>query len=202
MLELRPFLEGLEAEGDLVRIRDKVSTQYEIVGLTRQSSDQGGPALLFENVEGSSFPVLSGLFGTQRRVAKALGLEEKELFARYVEREGKMIEPKLVERSACQEVVWKGADVDLAKLPILRHYEKDGGPYVTAGLQIAKDPATGYRNVSIHRMLPLGKDRLTVFAAQGRHLRTIIERNEEQGRGTPIATAIGCSPAAQIGSQA
>src|SRR5512133_1133973 len=79
MLELRPFIQGLEAEGDLVRIRDKVSTQYDIVALTRQSSDQGGPALLFENVEGSEFPVLSGLFGTQRRVAKALGLGEQEL---------------------------------------------------------------------------------------------------------------------------
>jgi 2,5-furandicarboxylate decarboxylase 1 len=202
MLDIRAFLAALEAEGDLVRIRDKFSTQYDIVGLTRQSSDQGGPALLFENVEGSEFPVLSGLFGTQRRVAKALGLEEKELFARYVEREGRMIEPRLVERTACQEVVWRGKDVDLSRLPILRHYEKDGGPYVTAGLQIAKDPESGIRNVSIHRLLPLGKDRLTVFATPGRHLRTVIERNEERGKGTPIATAIACSPAAQVGSQA
>jgi UbiD family decarboxylase len=202
MLDIRQFLASLEAEGDLVRIRDKVSTQYDIVGLTRQASDQGGPALLFEKVEGSEFPVLSGLFGTQRRVAKALGMGEKELFARYLEREGKLLEPRIVPRSACQEVVWKGADIDLGRLPILRHYEKDGGAYVTAGLQIAKDPQTGTRNVSIHRMLPLGKDRLTVFAPPGRHLRTIIERNEERGKGTPIATAIACSPAAQIGSQA
>src|SRR4051812_7483284 len=172
MLEIREFLKALEAEGDLIRIRDKVSTQYDIVGLTRQSSDQGGPALLFENVEGSEFPVLSGLFGTQRRVAKALGVPEKELFARYLEREGRTLEPKMAERSACQEVVWKGADIDLGKLPILRHYEKDGGSFVTAGLQIGKDPETGKRNVSIHRMLPLGRDRLTVFAPPGRHLRT------------------------------
>jgi UbiD family decarboxylase len=202
MLDIREFLSSLEAEGDLVRIRDRVSTRYDIVALTRQASDQGGPALLFEKVAESDFPVLSGLFGTQRRVAKALGVGEDELFDRYREREGRSIEPRLVERTACQEVVWKGADIDLARLPILHHYEKDGGAYVTAGLQVAKDPESGVRNVSIHRMLPLGKDRLTVFAAPGRHLRTIIERNEERGRGTPIATAIACSPAAQIGSQA
>jgi 2,5-furandicarboxylate decarboxylase 1 len=202
MLDIRQFLASLESEGDLVRIKDRVSPRYDIVALTRQASDQGGPALLFENVEGSEFPVLSGLFGTQRRVAKALGVGEGELFARYMEREGRSVEPRLVERTACQEVVWKGADIDLARLPILRHYEKDGGAYVTAGLQIAKDPVSGVRNVSIHRMLPLGKDRLSVFAPPGRHLRTIIERNEERGQGTPIATAIACSPAAQIGSQA
>ena len=202
MLDIRQFLASLEAEGDLVRIRDRVSPRYDIVALTRQASDQGGPALLFENVEGSEFPVLSGLFGTQRRVAKALGCGEKELFARYIEREGRLLEPRMAERSPCQDVVWMGADIDLARLPILRHYEKDGGSFVTAGLQIAKDPQSGVRNVSIHRMLPLGKDRLTVFAPPGRHLRTIIERNEERGQGTPIATAIACSPAAQIGSQA
>ncbi|HVL34158.1 MAG TPA: UbiD family decarboxylase [Burkholderiales bacterium] len=202
MLNIRQFLAALEAEGDLVRIRDRISARYDIVALTRQASDQGGPALLFENVEGSRFPVLSGLFGTQRRVAKALGVAEDELFERYREREGRVIEPQLLAGAPFQEVVWKGADIDLSRLPILHHYEKDGGAYITAGLQVAKDPQTGVRNVSIHRLLPLGRDRLTVFAPPGRHLRTIIERNEERGRGTPIATAIACSPAAQIGSQA
>ena len=202
MLSIREFLSSLEGEGDLVRIRDRVSTQYEIVALTRQASDQGGPALLFENVDGSQFPVLSGLFGTQRRVAKALGVKSQELFKCYLEREGRQIEPQLVTESLSREVVWTGSQIDLTRLPILRHYEKDAGPYVTAGLQIAKDPSSGCRNVSIHRMLPVGKDRLTVFAPPGRHLRTIIERNEERGQGTPIATAIACSPAAQIGSQA
>lgn len=202
MLELREFLRVLKDEGDLISVAEEVSTEYEIVALTRQSSDADGPALLFQNVKGSRFPVLSGLFGAERRVAKALGVKPEELFKTYLEREGRLIHPEMVDQRLCQEVVWTGADIDVGRLPVLRHYEKDAGPYVTAGLQIAKDPATGCRNVSIHRMLPLGKDRLTVFAPPGRHLRTIIERNEEQGRGTPIATAIACSPAAQIGSQA
>lgn len=202
MLQIRDFLSRLEAEGDLIRIQDEVSPEYEIVAYTRQASDQDGPALLFEKVKGSEFPVLSNLWGAQRRVAAALGLQSEELFQRYMEREGRTIEPVVLESAPCHEVVWTGDEIDLSKIPILRHYEKDGGPYVTAGLQVAKDPETGVRNVSIHRMLPLGKDRITVFAPPGRHLRTIIERNEERGLGTPIATALTCSPAAQIGSQA
>jgi len=202
MLELREFLRVLKDEGDLLSIAEEVSTEYEIVALTRQASDADGPALLFQNVRGSRFPVLSGLFGAERRVAKALDVHPDELFKTYLEREGRRIEPEVLDSAPCREMVWTGADVDLGRLPILRHYEKDAGPYITAGLQVAKDPASGCRNVSIHRMLPLGKDRLTVFAPPGRHLRTIIERNEERGRGTPIATAIACSPAAQIGSQA
>ena len=202
MLELREFLRVLKEEGDLVSIAEEVSTEYEIVALTRQASDVEGPALLFQKVKGSRFPVLSGLFGAQRRVAKALGVKSEELFKAYLEREGRLIDPEVVENAPFRETVWTGKDIDLGRLPVLRHYEKDAGPYVTAGLQVAKDPISGCRNVSIHRMLPLAKDRLTVFAPPGRHLRTIIERNEEQGRGTPIATAIACSPAAQIGSQA
>ncbi len=202
MLQMRDFLRQLEEQGDLVRIKDEVSPEYEIVAYTRQSSDLDGPALLFENVKGSEFPVLSGLWGAQRRVAAALGMPEGELFKLYLEREDRTVEPVIVDSAPCHEVVWTGDQIDLAKIPILRHYEKDGGPYVTAGLQVAKDPETGARNVSIHRMLPLGKDKITVFAPPGRHLRTIIERNEERGLGTHIATTLTCSPAAQIGSQA
>lgn len=202
MLQMREFLRRLEEQGDLIRIADEVSAEYKIVELTRQSSDQDGPALLFENVTGSQFPVLSGLWGAQRRVAAALGVESADLFQAYLEREERTLPPVLVDAAPCHEVVWTGADIDLTKLPIIRHYERDGGSYVTAGLQIAKDPESGSRNVSIHRMLPLGKDRLTVFAPPGRHLRTIIERNEELGKGTPIATALTCSPVAQIASQA
>lgn len=201
-IDIRAFLRRLEDAGDLIRIGDVVSPDSEIVALTRQASDQDGPALLFERVRGSQFPVLSNLWGAQRRVAAALEVPPADLFRAYMEREERLIEPRLTDSAPCHDVVWTGDQVDVGRLPILRHYEKDGGPYITAGLQIARDPQRGTRNVSIHRMLPVGKDRLTVFAPPGRHLRTIIERNEERGAGTPIATAIACSPAAQIASQA
>ena len=200
--DLRRFLAYLEEHGDLVRISDPFSVRYEIAALTRKASDVEGPALLFENVVESQFAVLSNLYGAKRRIALALGVSESDLFRHYMEREQVYVEPRIVDEAPCQEIVLTGDEVDLRKLPILVHYEKDGGPYVTAGIQVAKDPDTGKRNVSIHRMLLLDKNLLTVYAPPGRHLARIIQRNEDLGRGTPIATAIGVDPVIGIASQA
>ncbi|HLH23469.1 MAG TPA: UbiD family decarboxylase [Chloroflexota bacterium] len=200
--DLRSFLDRLEAEGDLLRIADPVTWEYEIVALTRESSDVQGPALLFERVQDSRFPVLSGLFAAQRRVALALEVGERELYDAYREREERPLPPVLVDEGACQEIVLRGDEIDLRELPILLHYEKDGGRYVTAGLQVARHPVSGQRNVSIHRMLLLDRNHLSVYAPPGRHTRAIIERNLDDGRPTEIATVIGTEPVLQIATQA
>lgn len=200
--DLRDYLEYLESKGDLVEIDKEISTKYEIVALTRQSSDIEGPALMFTNVKGYNFPVLSGLFGAERRVSEAFNVKKEDFHDFYVKNERNVVKPQLVDSPPCQEIVLTGDDIDLTKLPILTHYEKDGGPYITAGLQMATHPDTGVRNVSIHRMLLLGKNKLTVYAPPGRHLGRIIQRNEDFDRGTEIVTAIGNSPALSIASQA
>lgn len=200
--DLRSYLAALDERGDLLRVEREVDWEYEAVALTRHTSDIEGPALLFDRVRDSAVPCLSGLFAAKRRVAWALGVAEDELDAVYREREGRAIAPTtVIGTPACQEVVLTGDDIDLFALPILRHYERDGGRYVTAGLQVGNDPGTGIRNVSIHRMLLLDRRRLTVFAPLGRHLRTIIERWHERGEPAAIATAIGPEPATQIASQ-
>lgn len=200
--DLRSFLAALERRGDLLRIPSPVNWEYEAVALTRHTSDIQGPALLFGQVGESSHPCLSGLFAARRRVAWALDVAEDELEATYRAREDRFLPPALASGSTpCQEIVLKGDEIDLYSLPILRHYERDGGRYVTAGLQVAKDPLSGIRNVSIHRMLLLDRRHLTVFAPPGRHLRTIIERWHERGEPAAIATAIGPEPATQIASQ-
>ncbi|WP_134702824.1 UbiD family decarboxylase [Ammoniphilus sp. YIM 78166] len=200
--DLRDYLRFLQDQDDLVVVNDEVSAEYEIVALTRQTSDVQGPALLFTNVKGYSYPVLSGLFSAERRVAQAFNVEPKDFIHYYMKKEEELIEATVEDEAPCQEIVWTGDDIDLYKLPILTHYEKDGGAYVTAGLQIAKHPDTGVRNVSIHRMLLLGKDTLSVYAPPGRHLGRIIQRNEDDNRGTEIVTAIGNAPALSIASQA
>ena len=200
--DLRSFLDALEARGDLLRVPGPVDWEYEAVALTRRTSDIEGPALLFDRVRDSNVPCLSGLFAAKRRVAWALGVDEADLDATYRAREDSSLAPTLSSgRPACQEIVLTGDQIDLTTLPILRHYERDGGRYVTAGLQVAKDPTTGVRNVSIHRMLLLDRNHLTVFAPLGRHLRTIIERWHERDEPAAIATAIGTEPATQIASQ-
>jgi 2,5-furandicarboxylate decarboxylase 1 len=200
--DLRSFLDRLEAEGDLLRIAEPVTWEYEIVALTRETSDVQGPALLCERVQDSSFPVLSGLFAAQRRVALALEVDERDLYDAYRQREEQPLAPVMVDGGACQEIVLRGDEIDLRQLPILLHYEKDGGRYVTAGLQVARHPVSGQRNVSIHRMLLIDRNHLSVYAPPGRHTRAIIERNLDDGRPTEIATAIGTEPVLQIATQA
>ncbi len=202
--DLRSFLTALEHRGDLLRVEREVDWEYEAAELTRQASDQYGPALLFERMRGSAFPCLSGLFGVPRRVALALGHDYDWLLRHFGELETALIPPELGPRGAapCQEVVVTGDEVDVRSLPILRNFELDGGRYVTAGLQVARDPETGAANVSIHRQLPLGPRHLTVFAPAGRHLRTIIERWNDRGQSAEIAVVIGADPVTQIASQA
>ncbi len=200
--DLREFVTALESRGDLIRVQREVDWEYEAVALTRQSSAVDGPAFMFESMKDSKFGCLSGIFGSSRRVALALGHDYDYLLRNFKELEAKQLPTTLSTAPApCQEVVLT-EDIDVLSLPLLRHFEHDGGRYLTAGLQVAKDPESGVSNVSIHRQLPLSREHLSVFAPPGRHLRTIIERWEEKGKAAEIAVVLGADPVTQIASQA
>ncbi len=201
--DIRGYLSFLESKEQLLRVQDEVDPRFEIAAGARKTSDIGGPALLFENVKG--FPgwrVLAGLFATRKLVALGLGISEEQLLERYMTLEERRILPEEVKTGPVKEICWKGDDIDLRRLPIVTHSEKDVGPYVTIGIQIAKDPESRARNVSIHRMLLLGKDRLSLWAPADHHLGRMILKAEENGKGLEVATAIGVEPALVIGSQA
>lgn len=200
--DLREFVTALEERGDLVRVEREVDWEYEAVALTRQSSAINGPALFFEKMKNSEFGCLSGIFGASRRVALTLGHDYEYLLRNFKELESKRLPTESTRGAVCQEVVVTGDDIDVLSLPLLRHFEHDGGRYLTAGLQVAKDPETGVSNVSIHRQLPVSREHLTVFAPPGRHLRTIIERWEDRGETAEIAVVLGADPVTQIASQA
>src|SRR5262245_54569196 len=201
--DLRNFLTHLESQKQLLRVKDAVDVKYEIAAGMRKTSDIEGPALLFDNVKG--FPgwrVLGGLFATRKLVALGLGVPQEQMLERYLTLEDKRIPPEIVTSAPCKEIKWTGDQVDLSKLPIVTHASKDCGPYVTIGVQVGKDPDTGIRNLSIHRMLVLGKDRLSLWAPADHHLGRMILMAEEKRRGLEVATAVGVDPAIVVGSQA
>ena len=201
--DLRGYLSHLEKQGQLLRVSDKVDAKFEIAAGIRKTSDIEGPALLFESVRG--FPgwrVLGGLFATRKLVALGLGVPQEQLLERYLTLEDKRIPPEIVATGPVKEIKWTGDQVDLAKLPIVTHASKDCGPYVTIGVQVGKDPDTHIRNLSIHRMLVLGKDKLSLWAPADHHLGRMILKAEEKKRGLEVATAIGVEPSLIIGSQA
>ncbi|HUC97265.1 MAG TPA: UbiD family decarboxylase, partial [Candidatus Polarisedimenticolaceae bacterium] len=201
--DLRGFLTHLESQKQLLRIEDEVDVKYEIAAGMRKTSDIEGPALLFENVRGyRGWRVLGGLFATRKLVALGLGVPQEQMLKRYLTLEDERIPPEVIPDAPCKEIRWTGDQVDLSKLPIVTHAGKDCGPYVTIGVQIGKNPDTGIRNLSIHRMLVLGKDRLSLWAPADHHLGRMILMAEEKNKGLEVATAVGVDPAIVVGSQA
>ncbi|MET0619035.1 MAG: menaquinone biosynthesis decarboxylase [Thermoanaerobaculia bacterium] len=213
---LSAFLEELERDGDLVRIRERVSPRLEISEIADRSVKAGGPALLFENVEGSAFPVAINLFGTRRRMLKALDLASWEEWDARLEffldprpPEGLLeklkaipkvtelaaVFPKTVRGGPCQEVVATGDAVDLGELPVLTCWPQDAGPFITMPLVITKDPASGKTNVGMYRLQVY--DRRTTGMHWQKHKDGAGQARgyAREGRRMEVAVAIGCDPA-------
>ncbi len=174
--DLQEFIQALEQKGMLKRIRTAVSQDLEIAEIADRVTKQGGPGLLFENVTGHSMPVAINLFGSKERMALGLDIETLEKlperlgnllalamnppaggFIEKIKALPKLMEaasflPKTVSGGLCKDVVLKGEQVDLGKLPVLKCWPQDGGRFITFPLVFTYDPETGKRNVGAYRM--------------------------------------------------
>lgn len=204
--DFREFLGHLEAEGKLLRVKKEVDVRFEIAAGIRKASDTDGPALLFEKVKGfPGWEVAGGIFATQKLLALAIGLpmaaDEESILHRYLECDEKQIKPRLVASGPVKEIIIKGEDVDLSQLPIPVYSSLDSGPYLAAGIEMAKHPDTGAPNASIHRRMVLDKNHTSILAKGHQHLGRMIRAAEEKGQGLGIATVLGADPVLAIASQ-
>ena len=197
----RDFLACLEEEGDLVRVSTPVDVMYEISAYIRKTSDQQGPAVLFEQVKGFDVPVVGGLFATRRRVLRALEYEPEEAFERFHRGITHPLEPVLVEEAPCQEMVYEGEDVDLYRLPIPTYASKDGGAFITHAVQVSKDIETGTKNAGIYRMQLKGKNRMGLWVGVQQDCGLQLRRADEQGKPLEVAAALGVDPAIMLATQ-
>ncbi len=218
---LRDFVAHLEARGRLVRVREPVSPVLELTEIQTRLLAEGGPAVLFERVEGSAMPVLVNLFGTVERVAWGMDREPGQLrelgemlaffrqpqppesFGQAVEmlpmvKAALAMKPKTVGRAPCQEVVWRGEEIDLAKLPVQTCWPGEPAPLITWPLVVTKGPSAAREdgfNLGIYRMQVLGRDRTLMRWLRHRggaqHWRRWKERNTEP---LPAAAVIGADP--------
>ncbi|RTH24343.1 menaquinone biosynthesis decarboxylase [Thermus scotoductus] len=213
---LEAYLLALEKRGELKRIRVPVSSELEITEIADRMVKTGGPALLFETVVGKDFPVAIGLFGTRERTAFALGVRDldelSEKVARLLElkpgRGGisalmgllpklpmlKGFFPKRVRKAPVQEVILKGEAVDLFRLPILKCWPLDGGPFLTLPLVITKDPETGELNVGMYRMQVLDKRSTAMHWQLHKVGRQHLEKARKLGKKLEVAVALGGDP--------
>ena len=173
--DLRDFVAFLEERGQLRRVATPVSCELEISEVCDRVVKAGGPALLFENVQGFDMPVLINMYGSEQRMAWALGVERldglvdrvRELlglmqgppqgFMEKIHKLGQLrqlasFQPRTVRNAPCQEVVLSGDDADLNSFPILKCWPLDGGRYITLPLVVTRDPETGARNLGMYRI--------------------------------------------------
>ena len=202
MMDLREFLKILEEEHELQKIKVEVDPKHELGAICKIHNERpNSPALLFENVKGHTIPAVGQLLASDRRVALALGLSQENVFNETVQRASNPIAPKLVSKGASQDVVLEGADVDLTKLPLCTNNPRDGGPYITAGHVIIKDPEYGM-NLSIYRMMLVSKNEVTLRFTPGHDGYDFMKNAEKRGQKKfEVAVCIGVPPAVYVASQ-
>lgn len=217
--DLRSFLQLLESRGQLRRIDALVDGELEITEITERMLRCGGPALLFERVKGSPFPIAVNVMGTVQRVVLSMGMESQQELEDLGTKLGKLQKPKppkgiqeavefasilfdvvkakpgrMLLNAPCQEVVLTQDQVDLNLIPMMRPWPKDAGRNLTLGLVMTKDPEDGTPNVGIYRLQQQSKNTMTVhwLSVRGgaRHLR----KAAQMGKKLDIAVAVGVDP--------
>lgn len=192
--DLKGFIDHLRSQGDLISISTPLDPKYEISAFLSEIGKKEAPAFLFEKVKGHRLPVVGNLLGTRRRLALALGIEPDKLFEEFPKRMEREMAPVLTKDAFPRAVVGKGKGLDLTKLlPILTHYERDSGPYITTGLSSARDPESGLIGRGLHRMELRGKNRLGISLLNP-PLGDIYGKYKKMRRRMEIATAIGMDP--------
>lgn len=193
--DLRHFLDLLAKNGELLTIRDEVDPRFEVSELLRQFDKIGGPALLFENVKGRSIQVVGNLVGTKKRLALAFGLQsEEKLLETYQRRRSRKVQPRRVRGGPVRQVVIQdGRKIDLLALPMPTYHEGDGGPYITCGVAIAKDPASGLRSMGLHRLHIKGKRKMGIHLSNPPIARFAAEA-ERNNQPLDVAITLGVHP--------
>lgn len=217
---LKDFIKKLKNEDELLEIDIPVSSELEITEITdRASKEKGLPnkALLFKNVEGHDIPVLTNAFGSYKRMSYALGVNDVREVAKRIEEftnphipdslaekaallpkimEAGSFFPKMVKDAPCQEIVITDTTKPLLdKLPVLKCWEQDGGPFITLPLVITKNPKTGSRNMGMYRLQKFDNSTTGMHWHKHHDGAKNFEEAKKTGKKFEAAVALGCDPA-------
>ncbi len=215
-INLRNFISELKKRDEIVEISKPVSSELEITEIADRVVKKGGPALYFEKVIGKDFPLVIGLYGSQKRMALALGVESLDDITKRLRellnvkvgggllglatnlpklKTVTSLPPKKVKKAPVQEVIWQGDEIDLTKLPVLKCWPDDGGPFITLPLVISKDPLTKEVNVGMYRMQVFDKSTTGMHWQRHKTGARHLESAKKAGQKLEVAVALGGDPA-------
>jgi len=202
--DLRSYLRLLEerAPAELIRVGREVDPNLQLTAILRRlQADGRSPVLLFENVKGTSIPVLTNTLATRDRLGFAFGSTASDVVAAYSARQGNWIAPEQVTEAPVQEVVRVGADANLLELPQIVHCGDDAGAYIGSGVTIVKDPDTGCYNMGMYRTQIAGPNRVRLYPVLTTHLMHLFLKAERLGQPLEVAWVVGHHPAFLLASQ-
>jgi UbiD family decarboxylase len=190
--DFRCFLSLLDERRELVRINKVVSTKFELAAVV--SKLEGKQAILFEKIDKSQFKVACNVIGTRRRFSLVIG-ERNLIDSHFLQLNRNISEPEKTPETA---PFYENSSKVLSELPIVTHFEKDAGPYITSSIVFAKDPEKGTQNASTHRLLKIDDQNMVIRMVEGRHLHKCYCSATEHGEDLKVAITIGVHPAVSI----
>jgi 4-hydroxy-3-polyprenylbenzoate decarboxylase len=211
--DLRAYIEALEKEGEVVRIRKEVDWNLELSGIIRRSYDLKAPAPLFENIKGypGGYRILGAPIGLSdrqgrslARLAISLGFPADSTFTEIVERctgrRKERIKPVVVDTGPCKENIFLGDQVNLLELPVPFFHKGDGGRYIgTWHIVVTKDPETNWVNWGMYRLMVIDKETMGCLLRPDQHIGLhYYQKYELMGRPMEFAVAIGTEPVSSI----
>ena len=194
MTDLRNYISLIKKSGGLKTIKSPVSTKFEIAGITAKVD--GSFAVLFENIKESDFNLVSNLVGTRKRFSQAVGSTEDKIHQKVVSAIKKAKKPKITSEGKFMT----NKSRKLSVLPIVTHFEKESGPFITSSIVYVKNQESGKQNSSFHRMMPIDERHFSIRMVEGRHLHRCFTFAREHGEDLKVAITVGVHPAISIAS--
>lgn len=192
MSDLRNYIGLLKKSGDLKVVKKQVSTKYEIAAITAKANNS--VAVLFENIKESDFALVSNLVGSRKRFALGIGCEQPAIHKKIISAIRHAKRPK----TAASGKFFQNASKDLSLLPVVKHFEKESGPFITSSIVHAKNPETKRQNSSFHRLMPIDKTHFSMRMVEGRHLHRCFLDAKDHGEDLKVAITVGVHPAISI----
>jgi UbiD family decarboxylase len=192
MTDIRSYIDQIKKSGEIYTIKKKVSTKYEIAAITAKVD--GGNAVLFENIKESRLRLVANLVGTRARFARAVSGTIPTIHQKVISAINHTKKPKIIKGAK----FFENSSRDLTILPIVTHFEKEPGPFITSSIIYSQNPEKRTQNSSFHRLMPLDKRHFSVRMVEGRHLHRVFMDAKQHGKDLKVAITVGVHPAVSI----